>query len=76
MIVQLILLTLNNSLKHTMIGNGNLDPFPVSNDIRLRYRVTASQFPVDFLDIKHLRKNEKGPKNFFEGHIKDQIAKK
>ena len=27
------------------------------------------------LDMKYLRKNEKGQKNFFEGHIKDQIRK-
>ena len=30
---------------------------------------------MDFLDIKYLRKNEKGQKTFFEGHIKDQMEK-
>ena len=42
-----------------MIGNGKFEPFTDWNDIELRYRIT-----VDLLDIKYLRKNEKGQKNF------------
>ena len=30
---------------------------------------------VDFLNIKYLRKNEKGQKKICEGHTKDQIEK-
>ena len=56
-----------------MIGNGKFEPLTVWNDIELRYRITASQWTS--LVIKYLRKNEKGQKKNFEGHVKDQIEK-
>ena len=59
-----------------MIGNGKFEPLTVWNDIELRYRITASQFSVDFLVIKYLRKNGKSQKKIFEGHVKDQIEKR
>ena len=43
-----------------MIGNGKFEPFTIWNDIELRYRITASQWPS--VGIKDLKKNEKGQK--------------
>ena len=56
-----------------MIGNGKFEPLTLWNDIELKYRITASKQTSQTQNISE--KMKKAKKIFFEGHIKDQIAK-
>ena len=56
-----------------MIGNGRFEPFTVWNDIELRWGLLH---PSGLLRHEISQKKWERPKKNFEGHFKDQIAKK